>query len=188
MGNFCEGRFRCAFFGVSDLASLQLSTQICRTCEKLSASFPAKIEYEREYCTRRSKPPVVRQANWTSCLVLRRTAQCASILLRQDGAHFAGRVEVHGRPVFCRVCGPMPQAVVLRIAGSGQNSSKQRLDVVQRRQAGSMATSRVHKKEGTTITVVPIHISAGSMRRSSIRLRSPGEGRIGSPLAEARWK
>jgi hypothetical protein len=52
----------------------------------------------------------------------------------------------------------------------------------------SKATSRVHKKEGTTMTVVPVHISAGSMRRSSIRLRSPGEGRIGSPLAEARWK
>ncbi len=35
-------------------------------------------------------------------------------------AHFAGRVEIHGCPVFSRVCRPMRQAVVIRIPGSGK--------------------------------------------------------------------
>src|SRR5713226_9431232 len=35
-------------------------------------------------------------------------------------AYFAGRVEEHGCPVFSRVCGPMRQTIVIRIAGSGK--------------------------------------------------------------------
>ena len=35
-------------------------------------------------------------------------------------AHCAGRVKVHRCPLFRSVCGPMWQAVVIRIAGSGK--------------------------------------------------------------------
>src|ERR1700747_510609 len=35
-------------------------------------------------------------------------------------AHCAGRVKVHGCPLFRSVCGPMRQAVEIGIAGSGK--------------------------------------------------------------------